>query len=144
MSNELHNPLSGEADPRTGLPISPEHAREMFRFRLRELRPDLLPIVRRACALDDDSLNEQKLGAWIDSATDAALACGMRSVGDVVAFMTLLRTVGPRFHEFPAVRQFFQRTDLPADGRIARLFAEVPLALWAVVQRHAGAPANHL
>ncbi len=134
----VHDPVSGVADARGGVVIGEAQARAMFRLRLAEMHEELLPVVRQACRIAPQQATDAQVFEWMDLAIDVALDNGMRCVSDVVAFLSLLRSVGPRFHEFPAVRQYFARADLPAEGRVLGLFEALPLAIWAVVQRHSG------
>jgi hypothetical protein len=132
---DLHNPVSGQAQDSAGFVIGEAQARAMFRFRLHEMQAELMPVVRQACKLPESQLDDAACAAWMQAGIDLAVANGMACMEDVVGFMAMLRSVGPRFHEFPAVRKYLARPDLPATGRILGLFEALPLALWAVVQR---------
>jgi hypothetical protein len=136
MTDTIHNPISGESNPKSGFVISDATAQEIFRLQLRELRVELIPIIRASCKLPEGSITDERLVEWMTAQIDIAVDRGMQSVRDVVAFLVLLRSVGPRFYEFPAVKKFLTRSDLPVDGKIERMFLDLPVAIWAVVQRH--------
>jgi len=60
---------------------------------------------------------------------------GLSTPDDVIGFLALRHQFGERFDEFPAVRKFLSRTDLPPEGRIQLMMLELPMGIWDVVRR---------
>lgn len=137
MSNGVHNPISGITNPKTGFVITDLMAQTMFDHQLRELEPQLLPIVRKACNVPE-AMPDETLRRWVQTSSQIAIERGMRSVQDVVAFLVLMRQMGPQFHEFPAIKKALASPAVPADGKMEWLFKELPVAIWSVVQRRSG------
>jgi hypothetical protein len=137
MTEDVHNPISGVSNPKAGFVMTDAMAQTMFSYQLRELQPQLLPVVRKACRVPE-AMPEETLRQWVETSSQIAIQRGMRSVNDVVAFLVLLRQMGPQFYEFPAIKKALASPDAPADGKVEWLFLQLPLAIWAVVQRRSG------
>jgi hypothetical protein len=137
MSEGVHNPISGISNPKIGFVITDAMTQTVFSHQLRELQPQLLPIVRKACHVPE-AMPDEVLRKWVETSSQIAVQHGMRSVRDVVAFLVLLRQMGPQFHEFPAIKRSLASDDVPPDGKIEWLFQQLPVAIWAVVQRRSG------
>ena len=53
----------------------------------------------------------------------------------VIGFLVLRHQFGERFDEFPAVRKFLSRSDLPPDNRIQLMMLTLPLGIWEMWSR---------
>lgn len=115
--------------------LSDGDMRRVLRQRLVSSESAIMAHVKAVCRLDDAAWPPDTLLAHTRRGLDRAVAQGLQTQEDVLAFLVLRHQFGERFDEFPAVRQFLARTDLPPDHRIARMMQALPLALWDVVQR---------
>ncbi len=110
--------------------------------KLRALRRNLVPgeeriaqIVRQACQLSEHDWPPARLLAHTRRGLDRAVGWGLSTQQDMIGFLALRHQFGERFDEFPAVRRFLSRSDLPPDGRIPLMMLEHPMAIWDVVRR---------
>lgn len=109
--------------------------RKALRLRIVPSEPAIVAHVRQVCDLDEAAWPQAQLLAHTQRGLDRAVAQGLRTQEDVLAFVVLRHQFGERFDEFPAVRKFLARTDLPPDNRVQRMMLEFPLAIWDVVRR---------
>lgn len=108
----------------------------------RTLRRNLVPseegiaaIVRQTCHLSEQDWPHDRLLAHTRRGLDRAVGWGLSTPDDVIGFLALRHQFGERFDEFPAVRKFLARTDLPPDGCIQLMMLELPMGIWDVVRR---------
>lgn len=120
---------------RPPLHIDAAQAKRMYRLSLLDRMDEILPVVRRVFDLDAQQWPDHKLRGPTIEKIDTALSLGLTSFTDIIAFMVLLRTVSPRFYEFPKVKQFLARKDLPLNGRVERMLLELHPGTWDVVAR---------
>lgn len=131
----VHNPISGQASPQAGLVLSAQQQHAMLRHRLQENAPTIAAALRESCQLPADAWPDDRLIAHTRAGIDRALERGLTGGLDVVGFLSLRHSVSDRFDEFPAVRHFFERTDLAPDNRMFQLFTALPLAIWSLIRR---------
>ncbi len=91
--------------------------------------------MRQTCHLSEQDWPHDRLLAHTRRGLDRAVGWGLSTPDDVIGFLALRHQFGERFDEFPAVRKFLARTDLPPDGRIQLMMLELPMGIWDVVRR---------
>jgi len=122
---------------------------EMQRALRRNLEPNQAQIadaLRQICRLDEQQWPPERLLAHTRRGLDRAIGWNLTTGQDIMSFLALRHQFGERFDEFPAVRKFLSRTDLPVDNRIPLMMLELPLAIWDVVRRRTPAgpsPSTH-
>ena len=109
--------------------------RRILRQRLVASEPAIMAMVRQTALLDPAEWPDERLLPHTQRGLDRAIAQGLRTQEDVIAFLSMRHQFGERFDEFPAVRDFLARDDLPPDQRIPRMMMSLPLAIWDVVRR---------
>jgi len=109
--------------------------RIMLRTNLVQSEPQIVDHVRVVCSLSIEEWSQDKLLEHTRRGLDRAIAHGLSTQQDVLGFLVLRHLFGERFDEFPAVRKFLARTDLPPDNRILLLMMAHPRAIWDVVKR---------
>jgi hypothetical protein len=113
-----------------------EHlARRLLRANLAPREADIAQALRDMLKLDPNEWPEASLLAHTQRGLDQAIFHGMQTDQDILAFLTFRHLYGERFTEFPAVKRFLARTDLPAAPRMQYMMLELPMAIWHVVQR---------
>ncbi len=115
--------------------LSNDEIRRMLRQNLVPSEGEIAQHLREVCQLTQDEWPDARLLSHTQRGLDRAIAQGLTTQQDVLAFLALRHQYGERFDEFPAVRNFLARTDLAVGNRIAQMFLEQPLALWDVVRR---------
>ena len=107
----------------------------MARARLVPREPAIADHVRQVWKLDEQSWPQDKLLAHTQRGLDRAVGWNLTTQQDILGFLVLRHQFGERFDEFPAVRKFLSRTDLPPVKRIQQMMLTLPLAIWDVVAR---------
>lgn len=115
--------------------INDEESRRMTRATLAQAETRIMEVVRQANSLDPVRWPPAKLQAHTRRGLDRAVAHNLTAIQDVIEFLTLRHAFGERFDEFPAVKKFLSRNDLPPTRRIQQMMLELPAAIWAVVLR---------
>jgi len=109
--------------------------RRILRLSLARNELQLAELMRKVFNLDLEQWPEEKLLTHTRRGMDHAIAHNLTTMQDITQFLVMRHRFGERFDEFPAVRQFLARTDLPTEGRIELMMLTLPPAIWAVVQR---------
>ena len=117
--------------------INDDESRRMSRATLAQAESQIVEVVRQANDLDPTNWPFEKLQAHTRRGLDQAVVHRLTAIQDVIEFLTLRHQFGERFDEFPAVRKFLARNDLPPTRRIQQMMLELPTAIWAVVVRRA-------
>lgn len=112
-----------------------KEAQRILRERIVESEPAIIAHLRQVCGLDPAAWPDAVLLAHTQRGLDRAIFQGLSTQQDVLGFLALRHTFGERFDEFPAVRDFLARTDLPPDNRVQRMMLELPMGIWDVVKR---------
>lgn len=115
--------------------LGDQEQQRMVRAMLEEDLDEIIQMVRRACALSQAEWPDARLRAQTRFGLDRAVAHDLIGAPDVMHFLILRHTIAERFDEFPAVKKFLARTDLPPTGKIELMMLELPLGIWEVVQR---------
>lgn len=115
-----------------------------LRLNLVQSEQAIADIVRQSCNLDEAEWPQDKLLAHTRRGLDQAIGWNLTTQEDVIGFLVLRQQFGERFDEFPAVRKFLSRSDLPPDNRIQLMMLTLPLGIWDVVRRRTpqGSPKN--
>jgi len=66
---------------------------------------------------------------------------GLRSPGDLAAFVSIMFEIAPNFDEHPAIRQALDDARVPVDKRIDTLFERVPEKAWEEAEKNYDAKA---
>ena len=106
-----------------------------LRLNLVQSEPQIADIVRQSCDLDEAAWPQDQLLAHTRRGLDQAIGWNLTTQEDVIGFLVLRHQFGERFDEFPAVRKFLSRSDLPPDNRIQLMMLTLPLGIWDVVKR---------
>ncbi|AVS76848.1 hypothetical protein C8246_12690 [Paracidovorax avenae] len=109
--------------------------RRVLRRRLAVSESAIAQHMRDVWGLSLDRWPQDVLLAHTRRGLDRAVAQGLRTQQDVLAFLVMRHQFGERFDEFPAVRDFLARPGLPPDNRIASMMLALPMAIWDVVRR---------
>jgi hypothetical protein len=117
------------------LKFNASQMRTMLRTNLVQSESKLADMVRQICFLGEQEWPADKLLEHTRRGLDHAIGNDLSTQEDIVGFLVLRHQFGERFDEFPAVRKFFARADLPPDNRIQLLMLTLPLAIWDVVKR---------
>ena len=115
--------------------INDEESRRMTRATLAQAEPQIIDVVRQANDLDTVLWPPEKLQAHTRRGFDQAVSHQLTAIQDVIEFLTLRHQFGEHFDEFPAVKKFLARDDLPPTRRIQHMMLTLPAAIWAVVLR---------
>ena len=115
-----------------------------LRLNLVQSEDAIADIVRQSCSLNEAEWPQDKLLAHTQRGLDQAIGWNLTTQEDVIGFLVLRQQFGERFDEFPAVRKFLARNDLPPDNRIQLMMLTLPLGIWDVVRRRTpqGSPKN--
>jgi len=106
-----------------------------LRLNLVQSEPHIAEVMRKAFNLQEPEWPSDRLLPHIQRGLDSAIGWNLTTQQDIMDFLALRHLFGERFDEFPAVRKFLSRTDLPVSNRIRLMMAQLPLAIWDVVQR---------
>ena len=106
-----------------------------LRLNLKQSEGAIADIVRQACDLDEATWPQDKLLAHTQRGLDQAIRWNLTTQEDIVGFLVLRHQFGERFDEFPAVRKFLGRSDLPTTRRVQHMMLALPIGIWSVVQR---------
>ena len=109
--------------------------RRIVRERVRASEQAIMQHLRQVCDLALQEWPDDRLLPHTQRGLDRAIAQGLTTQQDVLNFLCMRHQFGERFDEFPAVRQFLARRDLPPDQRIPLMMMELPLGIWDVVKR---------
>lgn len=115
--------------------LTPKELRRQQRQSLAEHEVALMDAIRQVAMLAPDEWPDSKLLAHTRRGLDRAVLHGLDTQPDILNFLSFRHLYGERFDEFPAVRQYLQRTDLPASNRMQHMMLELPFGIWDVVRR---------
>jgi len=117
------------------LKIDAFETRRILRANVAPSEPKIADLMRKTCNLSEQDWPQDKLLEHTRRGLDRAIDQDLTTQQDVMDFLVLRHVFGERFDEFPAVRKFLARTDLPPDNRILLMMLTLPLAIWNVVKR---------
>ena len=109
--------------------------RRILRLGLVRDEAQLAELMRKVFKLSLDEWPQDKLLAHTQRGLDRAIAHDLTDGQDITRFLVLRHQYGERFDEFPAVRKFLARKDLPSDGRIEMMLLTLSPLIWSVVKR---------
>jgi hypothetical protein len=117
------------------LKVDDLESRKILRANLVPGEAQLADAMRKIGHLSEQDWPADKLLEHTRRGLDSAIGHGLTTLQDIMGFLTLRHKFGERFDEFPAVRKFLARADLPAGNRIQLMMLTLPLAIWDVVKR---------
>ncbi|MDR2990728.1 MAG: hypothetical protein LBU72_02115 [Burkholderiaceae bacterium] len=117
------------------LKLSAFETRRILRANLAPSEPQLADMVRQIRHLNEQDWPPDKLLEHTRRGLDSAIGHDLSTLQDIMGFLTLRHVFGERFDEFPAVRKFLVRADLPTGNRIQLMMLTLPPLIWDVVQR---------
>jgi hypothetical protein len=117
------------------LKIDAFQTRKILRANIVHSEPQITDAVRQICNLDEQDWPPDKLLEHTRRGLDSAIGHDLSTLQDIMGFLTLRHVFGERFDEFPAVRKFLARKDLPTGNRIQLMMLTLPPMIWDVVKR---------
>ncbi len=115
--------------------LTPKELRHQLRLSLAEKELELMKAVREVANLNPQDWPDGKLLPHTRRGLDRAVFNRLTTQPDILNFLSFRHLFGERFDEFPAVRKFLDRNDLPASQRMQLMMLELPMAIWDVVIR---------
>jgi hypothetical protein len=109
--------------------------RRILRLSLARDELQLAELMRKIFNLGLDEWPQDKLLEHTRRGLDRAIAHNLTVGQDITRFLVMRHQFGERFDEFPAVRKFLARKDLPVDDRIEMMMLTLPPLIWDVVKR---------
>jgi len=115
--------------------LQPDEIRRQQREALRQHETALMQALRQSANLDAAQWPDTVLLPHTQRGLDRAVVHGLSTQPDILSFLTFRHLFGERFDEFPAVRDFLARQDLPTANRVQLMMLELPFAIWDIVKR---------
>ena len=117
------------------LKLDADEMRRILRLNFTRDEQPITELMRTTMELDLQQWPQDKLLEHTRRGLDRAIAHNLSTQRDVMRFLVMRHQYGERFDEFPAVRKFLQRKDLPVDDRIEMMMLTLPMLIWDVVKR---------